>query len=87
MARRFEEEIFKALNDCARDEAPGPNGFNFSFIKAGWGFLRQDFCDMLSEFHRRGRLHKAINATFLTLVPKVPNPVDLKDFGPISLVS
>ena len=42
---------------------------------------------MLSEFHRGGRLHKEINATFLTLVPKVPNPVDLKDFGPISLVS
>ena len=35
MEMTFEEEIFKALNDCAGDKTPGPNGFNFAFIKAG----------------------------------------------------
>ena len=74
------------MNDCARVKEPGPDGFSFSFIKAGWEFLRQDFCDMLLEFHRRGQLHEEINATFLPLDPKVLNPVDLKDFRPISLV-
>lgn len=42
--------------------------------------------DMLIEFHRRGRINKEMNATFLTLIPKVPNPVDLRDYRPISLV-
>lgn len=42
--------------------------------------------DMLSKFHRRERLNKKINATFVTLLPKVPYPVELKDFLPISLV-
>ena len=42
---------------------------------------------MLSEFHQRGKLNRETNATFLCLIPKVPNPIiDLKDFRPISLV-
>lgn len=41
---------------------------------------------MLSEFHQRGNLNKDINATFLTLIPKVPNLVQLKGYRPISLV-
>lgn len=41
---------------------------------------------MLSKFHRRGKLNKEINATFLALIPKVPNPVELREFKPISLV-
>ena len=87
LEREFEEEeITKALNDCAEDKAPGLDGFNFSFINAGWSFLCKDFYNMLSEFHKGGHLHKEINATFLTLIPKVPNPSGLKDFRPISLV-
>ena len=87
LKREFEpEEISKALADCASDKAPGPDGFNFSFIKAGWDFLRDDFCDMLKEFHERGKLNKESNSTFITFVPKISNPVKLKDFRPISLV-
>lgn len=41
---------------------------------------------MLSEFHSSGKLSTEINATFLMLIPKVPNPVELKEFTPISLV-
>ena len=41
-----EEEISKALTDCAVDKAPGPHGFNFTFIKAAWDSLKEDFCRM-----------------------------------------
>ena len=41
---------------------------------------------MLSEFHQRGKLNREINATLLCLIPRVLNPIDLKDFRPISLV-
>lgn len=41
---------------------------------------------MLLEFHRRGQLHKDINVTSLMLIPKVLNPIGLKDIRPISLV-
>ena len=33
--RKFEEdEVRRALEECDGDKAPGPDGFNFSFIKA-----------------------------------------------------
>ena len=41
---------------------------------------------MLSEFHRRERINKEMNETFSTLIPKVPNPVELREYRPISLV-
>lgn len=41
---------------------------------------------MLSEFHQRERLSKAINATILYLIPKIQNPVFFKDYRPISLI-
>lgn len=73
LERAFEEEVLRALEEYGGDKAPGPDGFNFSFIKARWGFLKEDFKSMLSEFHLRGRIIKVMNATFLTLIPKVPN--------------
>jgi hypothetical protein len=39
-----------------------------------------------SEFHRRRKLVKNLNATFVTLVPKKVDAVEMKDFRPISLV-
>lgn len=55
----FEEEETVALKESGADKAPGPDGFNFSFIRARWGFL-----GMLSKFQQRGWLNREINATF-----------------------
>lgn len=68
------------------DKAPAPYGFNFAFIKAGWEFLKEDLSVMLFEFYRRVRINREMNATFITLILKVPNPVELLDYRPISLV-
>lgn len=88
LEKEFEEgeEVSKALEECGGDKAPSPDGFNFCFIKTGWDSLKDDLGVMLSEFHSRGRINKEMNATFLTLIPKVPNPVGLRDYRPISLV-
>lgn len=75
-----------ALFECEGDKAPGPDGFNFSFIKADWDIIKKYFCEMLLEFHSRGKLSKELNDTFFTLIPKVPNPLELREFRPISLV-
>lgn len=62
LERDFESELVKnALAECGSDKAPGPDGYNFAFIKAGWNFLNKDFMDMFKEFHLGGRLNKAIN--------------------------
>lgn len=61
LEREFEEEeeMTAALKESGADKALGPDGFNFSFIRARWGFL-----GMLSKFHQRGWLNREINATF-----------------------
>ena len=90
MERDFDlKDINIALADCDGDKAPGPDGFNFAFVRASWSFLKDDFCQLLQDFHHRGKLNKKLNATFLTLIPKIPkipNPAESKDFEPISLV-
>jgi len=38
-----------------------------------------------AKFHSKGVFEKSLNATFISLIPKVAGAVDFKDFRPISL--
>jgi hypothetical protein len=69
------------------DKAPGPDGFPMSFFHACWPILRDDLLTVFAEFHEYGSFQKSLNATFLTLIPKKANAVEIRDFRPISLVS
>lgn len=40
----------------------------------------------MKDFERHGRIVRGANASFLTLVPKVKNPLSLSEFRPISLI-
>lgn len=57
-----------------------------SSLKPDRNFFKKDIGDKLSEFLKRGKLNKEIKSTFITLIPKVSNPVELKDFKPINFV-
>ena len=39
-----------------------------------------------ADFHRHGIFEKSLNATFLCLIPKKTNAINIKDFRPISLM-
>ena len=41
---------------------------------------------VFSDFHARGKFEKSLNASFITLILKLPSATNLKDFYPISLV-
>ncbi|GKU98995.1 hypothetical protein SLEP1_g11917 [Rubroshorea leprosula] len=41
------EEIEEGLQSCAGSKAPGPNGFNFNFIKFAWSTMKDDFVNFL----------------------------------------
>lgn len=41
-------------------------------------------CAAAKEFFTLGKLHKAINFTTVTLLPKVPNPSSIKEYRPIA---
>ncbi|CAL5336186.1 unnamed protein product [Camellia sinensis] len=82
-----EAEIWAAIQDCDGNKAPGPDGFNLHCIQKCWSIMKGDFMQLFQEFHRNGKLAKGVNSSFITLIPKKKNPLDLSDFRPISLVS
>ena len=41
---------------------------------------------VLNYFHEMGSFKRSLNVTFLALIPKKSNAVEMKDFRPISLV-
>ena len=41
---------------------------------------------ILNYFHEMGSFERSLNATFLALIPKKSDAIEVKDFRPISLV-
>lgn len=40
----------------------------------------------MNEFHSTGKLVKGYRFSFITLIPKVPNPQKVEEYRPISLI-
>lgn len=79
-------EIKDAVWDCGGDKAPSPDGFNFNFLKKFWDLLEADVKEVLDYYHEGGPLSDGCNSAFITLVPKVVDPLAAPDFRPISLI-
>nr|KYP32891.1 Transposon TX1 uncharacterized [Cajanus cajan] len=80
------EEVRRAVMSMGTFKAPGPNGFQPFFFKQYWEIVGVDLWRMVSEaFNNGGMTDSSILDTLLVLIPKVENPVHLKDFRPISL--
>ncbi|XP_019418409.1 PREDICTED: uncharacterized protein LOC109329191 [Lupinus angustifolius] len=87
LTSRFEEEEIKeAVWSCEGDKSPGPDGFNFTFIKKSWDCVKSDIIAMVDDFYIFGDLARGCNASFIVLIPKSSSPQGLGDFRPISLV-
>lgn len=52
----LEDEVCQAIKDCRSKKAPGPDGFNFSFIKKCWPIIKREIMQRLSIFGGRGIL-------------------------------
>ena len=81
------EEIDKAVAQMPQDKSPGPDGFNGLFFKKCWHIIKEDVYDLCNEFFSGQLDLKAINNSFITLVPKCNNPTTVNDFRPISLLN
>jgi hypothetical protein len=57
-----------------------------AFFQACWDFLSVDIVKVFGAFHAGALFEKSLNASFISLIPKVPGAIDLKDFCMISLV-
>lgn len=82
-----EEEIKEVIWNSDGNKSPGPDGFNFNFIKKEWDLLKQDVSSFVSEFHQNAILPKGITTSFLALIPKNNHPQTLSEYRPICLIS
>uniref|UniRef100_A0A0V0HBD2 Putative ovule protein n=1 Tax=Solanum chacoense TaxID=4108 RepID=A0A0V0HBD2_SOLCH len=81
-----EEEILESIRMCAKEKAPGPDGFPMIFFETFWEVLKKDIINTLSHFHSNQNFEKSFNATFIALIPKKAGASELKDYRPISLI-
>ncbi|GAU51457.1 hypothetical protein TSUD_413540, partial [Trifolium subterraneum] len=75
------EEVREVVWSSDGNKCPGPDGFNFNFLKTCWDIIKTDVMEFLNEFHSSDSLPKAITASFLTLVPKKDHPQKAVDNG------
>ncbi|KAK4381891.1 hypothetical protein Sango_2924400 [Sesamum angolense] len=78
------DEVKTAFFDMEKDKAPGPDGLSSGFFKAAWPVVGGEVSNAIIDFFKTGHLLKQLNATLLTLIPKVRTPNSVADFRPIS---
>ncbi|GKA62192.1 reverse transcriptase domain, reverse transcriptase zinc-binding domain protein [Tanacetum coccineum] len=81
-----ENEVWEAIRRCGEDKAPGPNGFNFKFIRKTWEIIKLDLLGAIAWFWENMEISKGCNASFVTIIPKVTDLIGLGDYRPISLI-
>lgn len=81
-----EEEVWNAVCACGGSKAPGPDGFNFKYLKTFWNIMKPDFMNAMGWFWSNGEISHGCNSSFVALVPKVSDPLGLSDFRLISLI-
>ncbi|GAU24549.1 hypothetical protein TSUD_148900 [Trifolium subterraneum] len=87
LTENFSLEEIKEVVWCSDgNKSPGPDGFNFAFLKNFWELLRGDIRSMFDQFHGNSCLPKSLLSYFVALIPKVSSPCSLPDFRPISLL-
>ena len=83
----FEEnEVFEVISHMNGDKSLGPDGFSMAFFQTCWQVIKEDLMAVFSDFHERGMFEKSLNATFLTLIPKKSDALEVCDYRPVSLV-
>ncbi|CAA7024809.1 unnamed protein product [Microthlaspi erraticum] len=79
------EEIKDAVFVLPKNKAPGPDGFTVEFFTLSWDLVRNDLISAVKDFFLNGTLTRQVNATVISLIPKILGASVLSDFRPISL--
>lgn len=79
-----DQEVKTAMFDIEDEKAPGPDGFTTKFYKEAWHIVGRDVSDTVQEFFNSRKLLGEVNATVISLVPKINTPNKVSDFRPIA---
>lgn len=76
----------KVICNCGNEKAPRPDDFNFKFLKHYWPIMNDDIMRFVKHSKSVGNISRGSNSYFITLIPKVKDPLSLSDYRSISLI-
>ncbi|XP_059290289.1 uncharacterized protein LOC132043841 [Lycium ferocissimum] len=79
-------EIKTAMFSIKANKSPGPDGYGGGFYRAAWDIVGNEVCEAVLEFFASGKILKQINATMITIIPKVEKPVQASQFRQLRVV-
>ncbi|GKA46941.1 RNA-directed DNA polymerase, eukaryota, reverse transcriptase zinc-binding domain protein [Tanacetum coccineum] len=79
-----DKEIRESMFDIGENKALGPDGYTAAFFKGAWDIVGNDICLVVKDFFKNGKLLGEVNATVITLIPKIQHPCKVSDFRPIA---
>ncbi|VFQ73314.1 unnamed protein product [Cuscuta campestris] len=85
MSLPTEEEIKQIIWQMDPNSAAGPDGFNITFFRSCWDFIKSDVVSACQEVFLCLHLPQAAASSNICLLPKVDNARKLNDFRPICL--
>ena len=77
----------QVIFDMKENTDPGPDGFGVTFYKYCWEIIKGDFMDMVNDFYLGNLDIERLNYGVITLVPKVKDANNVKQFRPICLLN
>jgi hypothetical protein len=80
------EEIKFVVFSLKHNSAPGPDGIPAEFFQDFWDLIHIDLWNLFKDFYDGVLDIKRLNFGLVTLLPKVDNPTDMRNFRPICLL-
>lgn len=84
LAEYMMKEVKDAIFSIKTTRSPGPDGYTSGFLGDAWDTVREEVTDAILEFKKNGKMLGQLNATVITLIPKIGKPQNASQFRPIS---
>jgi hypothetical protein len=77
------DEMKKVLSNFKEDKSSGSDGWTVDFFSHLFDLVGEDLLEMVEESRLNGFIPRAVNSTFITLIPKVNKPQNFREYRPI----